>query len=149
MKKREPGYDLHQLILKSIHRIDFGMTYEKAKSIIAIKNIISKSSYYELCDNDIRLSKNPEEVFKNNFVNWIHYLSVSGKYYDFKTCKIKISEYMTTENGLKNLHHMSDLVSALCQMDMLFPPNELWTDYYNIPNLSSLFFLNIKKKIIV
>ena len=62
-----------KLRLKTIKRSALTTTYEKAKKIIADKNIKSKESYYELCERDNRLSKEPEIVFKGQFTNWIEY----------------------------------------------------------------------------
>ena len=43
-------------------------TYEKARKIIAAKNIknISKEEYYKLCDIDNRLSTEPEIIYKGH-----------------------------------------------------------------------------------
>jgi hypothetical protein len=57
------------LILKTIKRTELDITYEKARKIISSKNIKSKKSYYELCEIDNRLSKEPEIVFKGQFTN--------------------------------------------------------------------------------
>jgi hypothetical protein len=48
-----------KLRLKTIKRTALATTYEKAIKIIADKNIKSKDSYYELCERDNRLSKEP------------------------------------------------------------------------------------------
>lgn len=42
----------------------FATTYEKARKIITDKNIKSKEDYYELCERDNRLSKEPDIIFK-------------------------------------------------------------------------------------
>ena len=70
------------------------ITYEKARKIIAKKNIKSKEDYYELCEKDNRLTKEPEILFKGQFTNWIDYLSIERIYYDFETCKKKVNEYL-------------------------------------------------------
>ena len=78
-----------KLRLKTIKRTALAITYEKARKIVAEKNIKSKESYYELCEKDNRLSKEPEIIFKAKFTNWIDYLSIERIYYDFETCKKK------------------------------------------------------------
>ena len=82
------------LRLKTIKRSTLATTYEKARKIIADKNIKSKESYYELCERDNRLSIEPEIVFKGQFTNWIEYLSIERVYYDLETCKNKVGEYL-------------------------------------------------------
>jgi hypothetical protein len=52
-----------KIILKTIKRTELTKTFDEAKKIIANKNIKSKESYYELCEIDNRLSKEPEIVF--------------------------------------------------------------------------------------
>jgi ClpP class serine protease len=49
-----------KLRLKTIKRTALAITYQKAKKIIADKNIKSKQKYYELCERDNRLPKEPE-----------------------------------------------------------------------------------------
>ena len=78
-------------------KIMSSITYEKARKIIADKDIKSKESYYELCEIDNRLSKEPEILFKGQFTNWIEYLSIERVYYDLETCKNKVIEYIDNE----------------------------------------------------
>lgn len=124
-------------------------TYEKARKIIADKNIKSKESYYELCERDNRLSKEPEIVFKEKFTNWIDYLSIERIYYDLETCKNKVSEYLLLYPEIKKYHSEPKIiVIKLCELDSLFPPNDLWCEYYNIRELTQIIQLtNSKKKI--
>ena len=110
-----------KLKLKTINRATYDITYEKAKKIIASNNIKSKESYYELCDIDNRLSKEPEIKFGYQFTNWIDYLSIAYIYYDLETCKNKVGDYLMLNNGL-------------------------WTDYYNLKNLREIITINNKKK---
>lgn len=83
-----------KLRLKTIKRTALATTYEKARKIIADKNIKSKESYYELCERDNRLPKEPEIAFRGKFTNWIEYLSIERVYYDLETCKNKVREYL-------------------------------------------------------
>jgi superfamily II DNA or RNA helicase len=135
--------------LKTIKRTALAITYEKAKKIIADKNIKSKESYYELCEKDNRLSKEPEIVFKGRFTNWIEYFSIERIYYDLETCKNKVSEYLLTYPDLKKYYlNLSIVINELVKMDSLFPPNGLWVEYYNVKDLRDIITItNHKKKI--
>lgn len=132
-----------QLRLKTCHRSALDITYEKAKKIIAEKGIKSKEQYYELCDEDIRLSKEPDILYKGQFTNWIDYLSIERIYYDLKTCKEKVNEYMAMYPELK-IHYLnlSIINQRLCEIDNMFPPNGLWTDYYGIYSISQIIINN-------
>ena len=136
-----------KLRLKTIRRTALATTYEKAKKIIADKNIKSKESYYELCERDYRLSKQPEIVFKGQFTNWIEYLSIDRGYYDFETCKNKVSKYLSSYPEIKkNYLDLSIISKELCKIDVLFPPNELWVEYYNVNDLRDIITIKNKKK---
>ena len=127
-----------QLTLKTIKRSLFGITYEKARKIIAAKNIknISKEEYYKLCDIDNRLSTEPEIIYKGQFTNWIEYLNIERSYYEFDESKNKIDEYLKIYPELKKDYiNLYDICEKLCELDNLFPPKCLWLDYYNISNL--------------
>jgi hypothetical protein len=126
------------------------ITYEKAKKIIADKNIKSKESYYELCDKDNRLYKEPDIIFKNKFTNWIDYLGIERIFYDFETCKNKIEEYLLLFPEIKNNIDLSLICNELCKIDNLFPPSDLWVEYYNLKNLGEIIIIiNKKKKMLV
>ena len=136
----------HKLRLKTVRRTALTTTYEKARTIIRGKNINSKASYYELCDIDNRLSKEPEIIFKE-FKNWIEYLSIGRIYYELDICKIKVSEYMNQNPELKKHYlNLSIIVDELCKVDSLFPPSDLWVDYYNVRNLRDVIITLITKK---
>lgn len=136
-----------KLRLKTIKRTALATTYEKARKIIADKNIKSKESYYELCERDNRLSKEPEIVFKGQFTNWIEYLSIERVYYDLETCKNKVGEYLFSNPDIKKYYLDLSIVSnELCKIDILFPPNGLWVEYYNVKDLSDIITITNKKK---
>lgn len=138
-----------KLRLKTIKRTALATTYEKARKIIADKNIKSKESYYELCERDNRLSKEPEIVFKGHFTNWIEYLSIERVYYDLETCKNKVGEYLLLYPEIKKHYLDLSIVSnELCKIDVLFPPNGLWVEYYNVKDLRDIITItNMKKKL--
>ena len=138
-----------KLRLKTIKRTELATTYEKARKIIADKNIKSKESYYELCDKDNRLSKEPDIIFQGKFTNWIEYLSIERIYYDLETCKNKINEYLLLYPEIKIGTDIYIICNKLCILDNLFPPNKLWIDYYNVKNLQDIIILKNKKKKIV
>jgi superfamily II DNA or RNA helicase len=141
------------LKLKTIQREKFGITYEKARKIIKDKNIQikNKQAYYATCDKDIRLPKNPEEEFKKN-IDWIHYLSIDRIYYDIDTCKEKIKFYLNKNRELNNLQLDHNKVCyELCKLDNLFPPHDLWIEYYKVKEIKDIihFTSSIKKKGII
>ena len=136
-----------KLRLKTIKRTALATTYEKARKIIAEKNIKSKESYYELCERDIRLSKEPEIDFKGQFTNWIEYLSIERVYYDLETCKNKVGEYLFLYPEIKKHYLDLSIVSnELCKIDSSFPPNGLWVEYYNVKDLRDIITITNKKK---
>jgi len=136
-----------KLRLKTIKRTALATTYEKARKIIADKNIKSKESYYELCERDNRLSKEPEIAFKGQFTNWIEYLSIERVYYDLETCKNKVGEYLLLYPEIKKHYLDLSIVSnELCKIDALFPPNGLWVEYYNVKDLRDIITIINKKK---
>jgi hypothetical protein len=128
-------------------RTALATTYEKARKIIADKNIKSKESYYELCEKDNRLSKEPEIAFKGQFTNWIEYLSIKRVYYDLETCKNKVDEYLLLYPEIKKHYLDLSIVSnELVKIDVLFPPNGLWVEYYNVKDLRDIIIITNKKK---
>ena len=128
-------------------RTTHAITYEKTIKLIADKNIKSKESYYELCERDNRLSKEPEIVFKGQFTNWIEYLSIERIYYDLETCKNKVDEYLFLYPEIKKYHlDLSIISNELVKIDALFPPNGLWVEYYNVKDLRDIITITNKKK---
>ena len=137
-----------QLLLKTTARTSLGITYERARRIIADKGIKSKEEYYELCKRDIRLTKDPEYTYKAQFTNWVAYLSIPRIYYnDVNVCRAKINEYMT-ENIYTDFEFM-EITKILTQLDTNFPPFDLWCDYYNINDLSELFQISVCEPIVI
>jgi predicted helicase len=159
-KQFKPSYDVfvetlgeydndftQKLRLKTVKRTALSITYEKARKIIAEKNIKSKEEYYKLCEIDNRLSYDPEIDFKGKFTSWIHYLSIDRIYYDFDKCKNKIDYYLSNNPEIKKQYlDLSVICTELCKIDHLFPPNGLWVEYYNIRDLKDIIILTNKKK---
>lgn len=130
-----------------VKRAELGTSYEKARKIIADKNIKSKEEYRALCNVNVKLPVDPETVYTQKFTNWIEYLSIERVYYDFETCKRKINEYIILYPELKSHYlDLSLLESKLCTIDALFPPRGLWTDYYNVKDLQDIITITNKKK---
>ena len=127
-----------KLRLKTIKRSALDITYMKARKIISDKNIKSKESYYELCEKDNRLSKEPEIIFKGQFTNWIEYLSIERIYYDLETCKNKVFEYLSNETDIDfNFEfEFTNITKSLKLLDNMFPPYDLWNEYYDITPFS-------------
>lgn len=136
-----------KLRLKTINRSNLSTTYEKARKIIAEKNIKNKEDYYELCEKDNRLTKEPEIVFKGKFTNWIEYLSIKREYYDLEMCKRKVDELLSKYPEIKNNKlDLSKVCNDLCGLDNLFPPAGLWVEYYDINDLNNIIIIKNKKK---
>ncbi len=135
------------LRLKTIKRFTVGTSYESAKQILKDKHIKTKTQYYELCEKDHRLPKNPENAFKGKFVDWIDYLGIERVYYDLETCKLKVSDYLLLHPHIKQqLLDLSIISQELCNIDALFPPHGLWVEYYNVKSLEEIIVFTNKKK---
>lgn len=135
-----------KLRLKTIKRTALATTYEKARKMIADKNIKSKESYYELCERDNRLSKEPEIVFKGKFTNWIDYLSIERIYYDLETCKNKVDEYLSNEIDID--FEFTKITKSLKKLDYMFPPYDLWCEYYDINDLTEIIKYNKNEELV-
>jgi superfamily II DNA or RNA helicase len=134
-----------QLILKTIHRNQLGITYEKSKQIIREEKkrmpIESQKDYLELCKCNTKLHEDPQNHFGEQFIDWCDYLSIEEKYYDFGSAKAKIQEYLLSDYD-ETFGYMN-LASQICQSDKNFPPVDLWTSYYKVSSINALF---VKKK---
>ena len=136
-----------RLRLKTTKRTALATTYEKSKIIIAEKNIRSKEEYYNLCQLDNRFTPEPEQDFHGKFTNWIDYLSIPRVYYDLHTCTSKVTEYLLSHPHIKNHYlDLSTVCDELCKIDPLFPPNGLWCEYYDVPELRNIIIIKNKKK---
>jgi superfamily II DNA or RNA helicase len=136
-----------QLRLKTVKRTALGTSYERAKRIIAENGIKNREQYYELCDRDNRLTSEPETTYTSQFTNWVDYLGIERIYYDTETCKIKVGEWLSKHPELRtNGLDLAKMCAELCLLDPLFPPNGLWTDYYNIRELSEIIVIAKKRK---
>ena len=136
-----------QLRLKTVKRAALGTSYERSKRIIAENGIKNRDQYYELCDRDNRLTSEPEITYNGQFTNWVDYLGIERVYYDPETCKIKVGECLSKYPELRtNGLDLAKMCAELCLLDPLFPPNGLWTDYYNIRELSEIIVIPKKRK---
>jgi hypothetical protein len=124
------------------------ITYEKARKIIVDKNIKSKEDYYELCERDNRLSKEPQIIFKGQFTNWIEYLSIERVYYDLKTCKNKVSDYLLNKTAIDFDFEFTNITKSLKILDDMFPPYDLWNEYYNINDLTEIIKQNKHEELV-
>lgn len=122
--------------LKTIKRISIGISFTKAKQIVSEKKIISKEHYYTICDTDNRLSKEPEILYEGEFTNWIDYLGILQKYYDLKTCKDKVNHYLSSKKKID--FEFSKITKKLKKKDDMFPPYDLWCEYYNINDMTEI-----------
>jgi predicted helicase len=134
--------------LKTIKRISLDITYEKARKIISEKNIkeINKEVYYELCNMDIRLPINPEEIFRGKF-DWIDYLNISRIYYDLDKCIEMIKFYLLENSDIKKYYlDLAIINEKLCKLDCNFPPYGLWVEYYKLKELSDIIKISNKQR---
>lgn len=123
-------------------------TYSQAKKLIATHKITCKADYYELCKKDVRLPREPDVFFKSSFVNWIDYLSIERKYYELEECKKKVGEYLELYQEIKmDMLNLFKVCCELCKIDALFPPKDVWTEYYEVSDLQKIFIRKTKKKI--
>tara|TARA_B100001250_G_scaffold412517_1_gene443936 strand:- start:3083 stop:5260 length:2178 start_codon:yes stop_codon:yes gene_type:complete len=137
-----------KLRLKTVKRTALATTYEKARKIIANKNIKSKEDYYDLCKRDNRLSEKPWEQYYGNWKGWVDYLSVNKyTYYNEKDCKERVIHFLNLEPELK--YHITNF-ALICQRlfsyDPQFPPPDMWEEMYYPTKLSEIIVINIKKK---
>jgi len=136
-----------ELKIKITRREALELTYERACKILKEYNLKSRKEYYELCKSDTRLPENPSDNFKSKFKTWIEYLNIDEKYYDLQECKNKINQYMDTDTDLINYNRkLSILCEKLCEIDIRFPSEDIWVDYYKVKNLEDIFKDLTKKK---
>jgi superfamily II DNA or RNA helicase len=135
-----------QIRLRTIQRIQLDITYEKAKRLLQENNIHNKSNYELFCQVDARLPKDPIQHFGTKFKCWIDYLGVHGDYYDLETCRDKVQEYLR-KNPKQDYFHLSRICEWLCSIDDMFPPPELWVDYYKVNRLDDIIKTNKTKKV--
>ena len=138
----------HKLRLKTTRRSSLGITYEKAKSILANKRLKSVECYYQLCDQDNRFVKNPEIVFKDKFEGWFDFFSLQrDDYYNLELCKQKIDEYAILDSDIKkNYLDLPKVCNILCLKDSKFPPLELWVECYKVNDLRDIIRIKNEKK---
>ena len=136
-----------ELKIKITRREALELTYERACKILKEYNLKSRKEYYELCKSDTRLPENPSDNFKSKFKTWIEYLNIDEKYYDLQECKNKINQYMDKDTDLINYNRkLSKLCEKLCEIDIRFPSEDIWVDYYKVKNLEDIFKDLTKKK---
>tara|TARA_Y100000389_G_scaffold66448_1_gene62544 strand:- start:1072 stop:1287 length:216 start_codon:yes stop_codon:yes gene_type:complete len=59
----------------------------------------------------------------------------------------KVGEYLLLYPELKKHYlDLSVVSNELVKMDILFPPNGLWVEYYNVKDLRDIITIAIKKK---
>jgi hypothetical protein len=99
------------------------------------------------CKIDNRLPVEPNITF-NDFKNWIDYLSIERKYYEYDRCKNKINQYLIKYPKIRNEYlNLFNICLKMCEIDKLFPSSDLWIEYYNVKKLEDIInFNNIKIK---
>lgn len=136
----------NDLMLRTIKRVEIGITYETAKKIIAGR-CQSMEEYMQLCNKDIRLPKNPEQLFGDKFIGWIDYLGIPRIYYEFDECQKTIAELLRKYSSIKNMYpDLMRMCVALRNIDTKFPPVGLWPQYYDRKNMTEIIRLGTIKK---
>jgi superfamily II DNA or RNA helicase len=123
--------------LKTLDRLSLGITYDKAKRILAPLQIKSKNDYLKACDRDVRLPKDPESVF-TQFTNWVDYLSIPRIFYELDVCKKKIVKHLPPPELMIGFEY-SQIVKSLHDINPKFPPFDIWCDYYEINDIGEMF----------
>ena len=139
-----------KLKLHTISRQSLDITYEKARKIIQEKNIkfTCKEDYYKLCETDIRLPRDPEKIFNTQFTSWFNYLGLyRDYYYDKKLCINKVNEYIIKHNIFDT--ELTKITKELQKIDDKFPPFDMWTDCYDINDLSEIIKFDQDNDIVV
>ena len=126
------------LKLKTFSRFAASVTYEKAKEIIKSKNLQNKEEYFSLCEKDFRLPKDPAYVFPK-FVSWTDYLGIERKFYSKEEAMSKIQTLILNKTITQFTLDYNKLCQKVCSLDPMFPPYDLWTDYYEVANLGVMF----------
>jgi len=124
------------------------LSYLEVKDIIKEYNIKTKENYFRITKDDFRLPKNPEEDFKGKF-NWIDYFSINKKdYFTLDVCKKKSIEYLEKYPDLKKdyLLNPCKITKALSNINIKFPPYDLWCEFYNILDVKKVLKMKKKKK---
>jgi len=134
-------------IIRAMSKATRATSFEEAKEIIVMSGIKTKAEYYELCDRDERLTREPEVLYCLSFKGWLDYLSIEKKYYDLETCKKKVKEYLALCPVNKYFLDITTLCEDLYKKDAMFPPSDLWVEYYNVYNLGEIIDLGIYDEI--
>jgi superfamily II DNA or RNA helicase len=146
------GENIMKTFLLNLLRLNIqkDITYNRAKKIIKKYNIQNKEEYYLLCNKNLKLTKEPEEKYNNQWTKWIDYLNINkNNYYDLKTCKEKVNKYIKLKPELRKHFLKLDIVcNELCKIDDKFPPNGLWVnECYDVGTLNEIIIIdNIKNK---
>ncbi len=122
-----------RLKMNTIKRGQFTITYEKAKMILANKNIRSLADYQILCENDVRLPEKPDEFYFNKFIGWTDYLGIQRIYYELDECRNKTHEYLLAHPKIsRDKLNLAKTCKELCAIDCQFPHADFWNEYYNV-----------------
>ena len=130
-----------------------GISCRKAMEIIKDYKIMTKERYYEICEQDPRLPKDPESVY-DNFPGWIEYLQIprSNYYEKLQHCMEAINKIRKLyANEIKEMKDNLDEIYNFCKTkDEKLPA--LPCDYYKlqgIRNMGDIITINKKIKILI
>jgi superfamily II DNA or RNA helicase len=127
-----------KLRLCTIKRSMLGVTYREARRIVKESGVKTKEEYAMLCENDVRLSPDPEEVYGKAFLGWVDYLCAldeSIQYYTLSECRQKVNEWCILHPSQT---YPSKIMEELNKIDNRFPPNGLWADYYKVSSVDDI-----------
>lgn len=130
-----------RLRLKTRMRSSLTMSFEKLREVVKKAQVFSKEEYWQLCETDYRLPKDPENMYKGQFTNWIEFFGLDfSQFYSLEESKRKATEMIAKSPHLRT--YKMDYVGLCSQLrlqDSKFPPSGLWCELYKIPDLNSLF----------
>ena len=107
----------------------YQLTYKTAKNILKNYNIKNKEEYFNLCENNNILPKEPIIYFNKKFIGWINYLNIeTNNYYTFNECQQII-------NSLYNsiyIYNIYDLILNLYKTNKKIIHPDFFCELYKI-----------------
>ena len=68
------------------------------------------------------------------------------KYYNLETCKNKVDEYLSHKTVIDL--EFTNITKSLKLLDDMFPPYDLWRDYYVINDLTEIIKQSINQELV-
>lgn len=138
-----------RLRLKTRMRSSLNMSFEKLREVVKKAQVFSKEEYWQLCETDYRLPKDPENMYQGQFTNWIDFFGLDfSQFYSLEESKRRATEMLAKSPHLRT--YKMDYVGLCKQLrlqDPKFPPSGLWCELYKIHDLNSLFDKIVIRKV--